>query len=344
MPQRILEGGTEQERAKMRKQLGSLKGLTVQPSTRKRYDKAVDGFLQFLKSENLHLPTDKRRLDPLVCDYLEHLWSTGKGRGLACDTLAGLQDIQPGLRNHMPAAWRLLRTWQHNEIPSRAPPLPEHVVQAMAGWAIFNNHHAFALSLLIGYYCMLRTGEVLGLLSSHIDCAKGALQAVISLGFTKGGKRQGAAESVVLGLEPVVRLVKEWKKGVPVGAPMTSTPPKWRQLFNHALEKLGVASFQFRPYSLRRGGATFFFQKHQNLDRILVQGRWHTQKSARLYLNEGLAVLAQMRLPPHDSRLKPYLTVYRNFLLRPAFPTLEPPVGRTGGRGRGPMKAMKRRK
>ena len=165
---------------------------------------------------------------------------------------------------------------------------------------------------------MLRTGEVLGLLSSHIDCAKGALQAVISLGFTKGGKRHGAAESVVLGLEPVVRLVKEWK--------------------------LGVASFQFRPYSLRRGGATFFFQKHQNLDRILVQGRWHTQKSARLYLNEGLAVLAQMRLPPQDSRLKPYLTVYRNFLLRPAFPTLEPPVGRTGGRGRGPMKAMKRRK
>ena len=75
MPKRILEGGTEQERAKMRKQLGSLKGLTVQPSTRKRYDKAVDGFLQFLKSENLHLPTDRRRLDPLVCDYLEHLWS-----------------------------------------------------------------------------------------------------------------------------------------------------------------------------------------------------------------------------------------------------------------------------
>ena len=33
----------------MRKQLGSLKGLTVQSATRKRYDKAVDGFLQFLK-------------------------------------------------------------------------------------------------------------------------------------------------------------------------------------------------------------------------------------------------------------------------------------------------------
>ena len=310
----------------MRKQLGSLNLLTVQPATSKRYDKAVDGFLQFLRSENLVLPTDKRRLDPLVCDYLKHLWSSGKGRGQACDTLAGLQDMQPGLRNHMPAAWRLLRTWQHNEIPSRAPPLPEHVVHAMAGWAIFNNHHAFGLSLLIGHYCMLRTGEILGLLSNHIECANGSLQSVIGLGFTKGGKRRGAAESVVLGLEPIVHRVKEWKRGVNAGTSLTPFPPKWRQLFNQALEKLGIGEFQFRPYSLRPGGATFFSQKHQNLDRILVQGRWHTQKSARLYINEGLAVLAQMHLSPQDPRLRPYLLVYRNFLLRPTFPTLEPPV------------------
>ena len=81
-------------------------------------------------------------------------------------------------------------------------------------------------------------------------------------------------------------------------------------IFNQCLSELNIGEPGFRPYSLRRGGATFWFQKHQNLDRILIQGRWHTQKSARIYLNEGLAVLSQMKLPATDAHLKPFLTVF----------------------------------
>ena len=48
---------------------------------------------------------------------------------------------------------------------------------------------------------MLRSGELLGLRSSHVLCAPKDRQVLISLGLTKGGKRQGAAESVILGIE-----------------------------------------------------------------------------------------------------------------------------------------------
>ena len=157
---RMLEGSTQEERAAIRRRMGTLRQLTVQPATRRRYDKAIDRFLDFLKKENMALPTNKTKLDPIVCDYLEVLWSTGEGRGLACDTLAGLQDLQPGLRNNLPTAWRLLKTWRTNEIPNRAPPMAEHIVHAMCGWALFNGWNSFALSLLIGFYSMLRTGEI----------------------------------------------------------------------------------------------------------------------------------------------------------------------------------------
>ena len=344
MPKRILEAATPEERGKIRRGMGTLRQLTVQPSTRKRYDKALQEFFTFLRHEGLDLPTNKQKVDPLVCDYLEELWATGKGRGQACDTLAGLQDSQPSLRGAMPGAWRLLRTWQANEIPSRAPPLPEHIVLAMAGWALFHEWTSFALSLLIGFYSMLRTGEILGLTSSHMQCGDGQLQALISLGFTKGGKRHGAAESVVLGYEPIVRFLKAWKSCATPATALTPSPAKWRALFNSCLEGLGISDLGFRPYSLRRGGATHWFQKHQNLDRILLQGRWHTQKSARIYLNEGLAVLAQMKVPRSDLRLKPFLTVYTNFIRCPKVSTLEPPSvgGRTGGRGKGKKKASRR--
>ena len=140
-----------------------------------------------------------------------------------------------------------------------------------------------------------------------------------------------------------VKALRRWKERAKPETPLTPSPPRWRSLFNQCLEALGIQEWGFRPYSLRRGGATFWFQKHQNLDRILIQGRWHTQRSARIYLNEGLSVLSQLKIPASDKRLKPYILVYRNFLAFPKFSTLEPPSGRAGGSGKKRSKRQKKR-
>eukprot|EP00438_Fugacium_kawagutii_P010420 Skav220420 [mRNA] locus=scaffold639:671867:673685:+ [translate_table: standard] len=331
-----------EDRAHQRRRLGTLRSLTVQPATKRRYDNAVQGFLTYLRQEGLVLPTNKQSLDMLVSDFLEVLWSSGKGRALACDALAGLQDMQPNLRGHLSTSWRLLKAWHANEIPNRAPPLPEHLLQAMVGWALFHNHNSFAVSLLIGFYGMLRTGELLQVRASHLTVSTRERQALLSLGFTKTGKRHGAAESVVLGHDTVFKAVTQWKKLATSAMSLTPCPAKWRSLFNDALQGLQITEWSFRPYSLRRGGANFWFQMHQNMDRILVQGRWHTQKSARLYINEGMAVLAQMQLPPADKRLKPFLTVFRSFIQNPRLATLEPPTsGRSGGRGSSKKKGQR---
>ena len=91
MPKRVLEGNSQSERAKQRQKLGTLKDLTVQPATKARYNKAVDGwqFLQFLQTNNMELSRQRQHLDGLVCEYLEYLWSQGHGRALASDTVAG---------------------------------------------------------------------------------------------------------------------------------------------------------------------------------------------------------------------------------------------------------------
>eukprot|EP00438_Fugacium_kawagutii_P015211 Skav213597 [mRNA] locus=scaffold77:213673:216130:- [translate_table: standard] len=265
-----------------------------------------------------------------------HALTRGMGRAQACDTLAGLQNQQPNLKGQLQGAWRLLKAWHQNELPSRAPPFPEHVVQALAGWAFFQGHYSFGVSVLVGFYCMLRTGEVLQLRASNILVSSTERTALLSLGLTKTGKRQGAAESVVVTHEPTFFLLKRWKDVAGAAAPLTPSPGKWRALFNQGLEALQVTSFEFRPYSLRRGGATWWFGKHQNMDRILVQGRWQTQKSARVYLNEGLAVLAQMRLPRTDPTLRSFLTVFSNTSRLCNFSKLEPPAstGSPGGRGK----------
>ena len=191
------------------------------------------------------------------------MWSTGAGRAQANDTVAGSQGLpEPAAptANTVPtesaappehSSHRVCRSnWQHtshrdpagptllNELPNRAPPLP--VVHAMVGWGFFHGHTSFAVSLLIGFYTMLRSGELLGPLPSHIRCAPKDRQVLISLSLTKGGKRQGAAESVNLGVEPAVKLVRQWKSVVTPSTSLAFPPVKWRTLFSECLKSLGL--------------------------------------------------------------------------------------------------------
>eukprot|EP00438_Fugacium_kawagutii_P019799 Skav234936 [mRNA] locus=scaffold2677:147840:152458:- [translate_table: standard] len=192
-----LKSRTQAQRAKVRRTLGPLKNLTVQPKTKARYVSARNQFYAFLEEEQLKLPRQREQLDALLAEYIEHLWISGQGRALASDTVAGLQDLDPRLKGTLAVTWRLLKTWSVNEIPNRAPPLAELALQAMVGWSIFHGHPEFALSLLVGFYSLLRTGELCDLQSSSIFMTSPTKPAIISLGYTKGGKRAGAAESVL---------------------------------------------------------------------------------------------------------------------------------------------------
>ena len=327
---KIVEGRTQKERVEVRKKLGTLKSLTVQPKTKARYKLALDGFFAYLSREGLSLPKKRDHMDPMVSDYLEELWANGSSRSEASNFLAGLQDFEPKLKKNLPGSWRLMKTWTVNELPSRAPPLTETLLHAMVGWARFNNHHTFGLSLLLCFYAMLRTGELLAIQSRDIQMTSSTSPAVISLGLTKGGMRQGAPESVTIGEVSVLRALWHWKQHVHPSTYLTSKPHKWRQMFNSCIEGIKIQEWGFRPYSLRRGGATFFFLKHGSLDRILIQGRWTAVRTARIYINSGLALLADLQISPR--LLTPFLTVYANSVNSPS---LEPALkSRTGGRGK----------
>ena len=328
-----LEGRTKEERIKVRKQLGKLSNLTVQPPTRKRYDLALLQLGRFLTQEGSSLPSQKELLDPLLSDYIEHLWSTGAGRALASDTLAAVQDKQPQVKGSLQGSWRLLKTWNLNEIPNRAPPLPEPALHAMVGHAFAHNRPLFGISLLVGFYGMLRTGELLQVQPAHLTQPRKTDPAIIALGYTKGGKRQGAAESVTIGVQFVTYLLWHWTHQFSSHSSLCPSPHTWREMFSSTVRDLGFEEFSFRPYSLRRGGATFWFRQHGSLDRILLQGRWSTQRTARIYLNEGLALLSELRLPWTKSNSR-YLSQFASMCHRPpAKLDLTCTTRRSGGRG-----------
>ena len=230
-----VEGRSKTDRAKVRKKLGSLKQLTVQPKTRARYEKARQRFYAFLAKEDLVLPRKREQLDTILAEYIDWLWLTGEGRGLASDTVAGLQDLDPKLKHNLSLTWRLVKTWHVNEIPNRAPPLPEVALHAMTGWAIFHGHYTFALSLLLGFYGLLRTGELHSLTSASFLITSPSKPAVVSLGLTKSGKRAGAPETVTIQTSEVLRRLHHWKQRAGARELLVPSSSRWRTLFSECL-------------------------------------------------------------------------------------------------------------
>ena len=186
---KVIEGRNQQQRMKVRKQLGTLKGLTVQPRTRERYQTCLDKFIDWLAGEGLVLPKRAQALDSVVSDYLEFLWAAGESKSVANNTLAALQDKEPGLKRRLTGSWRLLKAWSTVEIPNRAPPMTLTVLDALCGWFLMKEQPLIALSLRVAFFGFTSHGRAAqfasaGCLSSFSQGARRAFTRADKSGST----------------------------------------------------------------------------------------------------------------------------------------------------------------
>ena len=234
------------------------------------------------------------QIDEVAAEWIQTCWETGESLHIVNDALCGLHHYQPWTRGHLSTAWRLFKVWRKVEAPNRAPPITISIIYPMAMYALAHDNVVFASMLLLGFFGLLRTGELLQLRTA--DLLLGPTQGIISLKDTKTGLRNAAQETVAfedqLTLE-VLRALIEIKKGqglenVPI---WTKSAQSFRNSFAHHCKKFKLESYAFRPYSLRRGGATHLFQVSGSMELALLKGRWSSTKVAKIYLSDGLSRL-----------------------------------------------------
>lgn len=301
---RVIDGNAKLERAKQRRVLGTLSSLVVTARTAKRYDDAVRQLFAFMKTEKIRLPSLFTEFDDIVCQYIELCWHEGEGRSLVSNTLAGLQHFCPAIRHHLPCSWRLVSAWQRHELPARAAPFTRSILLAVAGKAMKDGDAVLSVALLVAFEGMLRTGELFNLACKDCVVTDDGKSVVLNLGMTKGGARRGAAESVVLYDPLTVDLLRARVSRAPPYEKLVNMPSAaFRQKFNSLCNSLDMGDIGYKPYSLRRGGTTHHFQTHASMSSTCVRGRWGDEKTARVYINEGLAALASTRLSPNALKL-----------------------------------------
>ena len=241
----VVEGRSRDARKTRRQKLGKPKDLVIQPATKTRYDHAMKLFLEYLKWNKLPLPSQCDEVDRVASKYIEELWEEGDSRYPAQDTLSSLQHNEPQLKRKLLRSWRLIKAWQKHEIPARAPPLTPTALSVLAGWM-----HArcpeLALSLVLGFYGLLRSGELFQIKNQDIICSKDLV--VINLGPTKMGVRNASADSASFRHHQVSLMLQAWKTvHSPEALPVGMSPSSFRQWFTRGLEATGLAD---APYKL----------------------------------------------------------------------------------------------
>ena len=212
------------------------------------------------------------------------------------------QDFRSSLDKFAQANSNLIRlNEQHNHFARDDPGYPAGVRPFKSNTALdmMDDDWSQAAAYLVGYMCMLRTGELVGLRWGDLSFHKSPQRLVVSLGTTKGGQRRGIPnETVITDDVATIQFLAAIHRGRVKGDVLVGKSPQhFRKAFKEHLERLHLSDIHYFPYSLRRGGATSQFRATNNLAWVTVQGRWASQATARIYINDGMSAVAEQSFP-----------------------------------------------
>ena len=295
--------GTRMGRAAARKEIGKLRHQVVSKKTEARYEQAYKEFLQFHKLEKYFTLPPFEILDDMVAEFVEYLWEDGQTKTQANYTLAAIQYFRPQAKQHLPWSWKLTKVWNQVEIPIRATPLDPDTLLAFAGLAFKWRQPIFGHLIILGFTLFLRTGEILQL--SPADVTLGPQGGVVFISSSKGNKRNFLPlERLEVTEQIAVRSLRALMASMKTSTTFwTSSRYAFMKLWDDIVAHFGLQGLNYKPYSLRRGGASTAYKNGATLDQLVSKGRWQQVATARIYLDTGLQALTQLQIPPSSRPL-----------------------------------------
>ena len=273
-----------------RRRVAQILSSVLASVTQDRYNKAVANFQEWLFAERLAfdaLPPEEQ--DLVLADF--GLTQREQGAPLQDfrDLLAALQKYYPS--RPLKTSWKVITAWSKDRPPQQVPPMPEELAGAMAVLLAAAGRPGIGMMIALSFAGMLRISEALRLRWRDLYPSERGL--MLRLAETKAGCTEYVViqnphtAKFVLGLRPPGALDDD--RLCPVGY------SSFRFWFQCAAKVLGRGQLGLKCHSLRRGGATSRLTRGYALAQIMVEGRWASEGSCRLYLKSSEAAILAMR-------------------------------------------------
>ena len=151
--------------------------------------------------------------------------------------------------------------------------MPPDVMWAMCEIFLTGQRADLALITALAFYGFLRTTEALCLRKGQLHFANTLERVVMHLWDTKTSARKGHLETVTVEEPLIVKRLAQYIRKLEPGDTVLSCPPRqYYYFFKCALARLKLEP-DYKPYSLRRGGASSHFRTYGNLNRTQSIGR-----------------------------------------------------------------------
>jgi integrase len=293
-------------RAGTRREPVDLLQRAVTPGTFRIYRAAVQAWVEWAV-EHGEDPLDEDDLDDCLLEYTQHLYEEGGSKSAAKNAVCGLGLLLPRLRRMLPKARLAIRGWNNLEPGTSYPPLTWELACLLAVHLSLKSSllARLAIGVVLAFDCFLRVSELVNLRREDIgfagdarlgmtDPGDSSANVIVIIRKGKTGKNQWVELMDPQLIELLRGLVKATKPGQLL-FPVTTTI--FRREFKAGCAELGLSPL-YVPHSLRHGGATRYRHlKKWSIETVMHRGRWASGKSARLYIQAGVAMAMATEVP-----------------------------------------------
>ena len=225
------------------------------------------------------------------------------------DIISALADMIPQLRGQLSESWRRFKAWRRLEPPERAKPVPRSLLRfwVFTLFMLLDEFNCFVILPCILHmllcFSLMRPAEVRGLDWADISFDENSgpngvvFAATIAIDHSKTSVRKLIVETLVI-TDPFIIFVLLLAKDFAVSSKVWPFGPTFFADFLKELQRsTGLSGFV--PYSFKRGGASAHFAYFRSYDRLCQDGRWASVAAARCYIDDAVASLVRLRVPPH---------------------------------------------
>lgn len=290
---------------------GHLRLSRYSSSYRSRLLEGGDSLRKFLAKEGLKLKRliaeSPATIDQCLEKYVvscHNKKKDGKSLRLAKHSILFVQVLRPDLKHNLRRSWETVKSWEETIPSGLRTPLPLCMLMSMMCRArmeaeehqsqpqVLTKWLTFSALLGLGFFGLLRPGELLSLRRRHIALANSltfARSAVtVAIEKPKNFRQLGSTQFVSVKQTDVCNWIA-W-----VCADKSSNELLWphshsefRRLFQNTCQMLLVKRSTYTPASLRAGGATYYFDETMDTGRLRLMGRWASLQSLEHYVQVG---------------------------------------------------------
>ncbi|MCX8214629.1 MAG: hypothetical protein OTJ97_09040, partial [SAR202 cluster bacterium] len=231
----------------------------------------------------------------------QHLWQIRRARGGYSRLVNAVRDRRPTWATSLRGAWDVDRKWQVEEPTEHRTPLPRAFWEAAVVAALLLGLIPFATSLLLGFWCALRPGELLRLTRRTVmlpeDLGENDNTIFVVLDKPKTRNRAARTQHVKLD-DPLALHFLRWRLR-PLAMDEKIYPGSSYLFLKEWQKVFGVlVTTAFCPSSLRAGAASDLYKRTNDLDLVRWVLRHASQGCLESYIQELPFALINARPSP----------------------------------------------